>query len=144
MGEKIVSDLRAAINDDMRQQHCTAADFDICFDDGIGPNVSFRPDFCGSMHHRGRMDSGLIARWVIEDFNSLRKCKVGILRPQSRCGYGREVHPHNYGTSPRCLGSRGIFWVRDECDLVWAGFINSGDSGDFCVRRRVFQRGSEL
>ena len=112
--EKIVADLYAAIDDDMRQQHGVLPDHDILVDDHVGPDVRIASNSRAGMHDCCRMYAGSVAQRLMEEFEGTGEALVGILDAQRGGWDGGKVFGDDHGCGfgePR-RGARISDWQR--------------------------------
>src|SRR5882762_9356197 len=91
MGEEVVANFRASINGDKAVQHGVATDLHLIVNKTVRTNVRVLADPRRPGDDRSGMNSGLVARRLIEQFNRVSERKVRIRRTQ--CGEGRRTRP---------------------------------------------------
>src|SRR5271157_628048 len=143
VGEKIVANPSAAIDDNVRQQHSVIADLDVVIDHHVCADVNIRSQLRGGCDYGRRMHTGIVLRGLVEQIDRSGKSEIRILTAQHAGGDSREVLGNNHGGSGSCLGAGRVFWVCDEGDLPGRGFLYSGNTGDLGFGISVFQCGAE-
>src|SRR6185437_14897804 len=139
VGEKVVTNLHAAIHDHMREQYSVLADFDAVLNYHVRSNVGAVADLGRRMHNRSRMYSRRISRRLIKKFQRTRKIQIRIFAAQHRRTESREVFSDNHSRRFGCPRCRGIFRVGYESNLSWAGGFNSRNTVDFGIWRAILQ-----
>src|SRR5579872_3741770 len=139
VGEKVVTNLHAAIHDHMREQYSVLADFHAVLNYHVRSNVGAVADLGRRMHNRSRMYSRRISRRLIKKFQRTRKIQIRIFAAQHRRTESREVFSDNHSRRFGCPRCRGIFRVGYESNLSWAGGFNSRNAVDFGIWRAILQ-----
>ena len=143
MREKIVSDLHSAIENDMRQQHRIRPHLDILVDDHVGPDVRVASDSRAGVHDCCRMNSGSVARRLMEEFERPCERQIRILGAQHGGGDSREVLAeiltNDYSRGLGCAGCGRVLGIRHEGEFPGSGLFNAVEAGNFDVRRTVFE-----
>src|SRR5271167_666613 len=96
VGEEVVADPGATVNDHMRQQHGVVANLDIVVDHHVCADVSIRSQLRGWRNYRGGMYTCAILRGLIEQINRAGEGKIRVLAAQHSGGDGGEVLGNNY------------------------------------------------
>ena len=89
VSEEIVTDTGAAVDGDEAVQHGVYADFGFFVDETIGANMRTRADASGFGDDCSWMNTRLVARWLIEELDSVCESEIGIRRAQG--SNGREI-----------------------------------------------------
>ena len=131
--EKVVSDVRAAVDDGMRQQFCVSANYDIGVDDDVGADVRVFANPGRRMQHCAGMNARRIKRRLVEERNGAGKRQVRIPRPQERSRDRREIFVHNYGRGLRGLSAGSVLRVGHEGDLASHGLLDASHPGNLKV-----------
>ena len=95
------------------------------------------------MHHRRRMHARLIARRLVEEFESVREGQIRILAAQQGRRNGSELLAHDHRGSLGGPRRPGILGIGHESKLSGARVFDAGNSGNFGVRRTIFQASVE-
>ena len=79
--QKAIADSRVAVDDGMGKQDRVVADPDLFIDHDIRPKMGSLAYTGGRVDNGGRVDPWCVCRRLIKEFESPRKCVVGVLGP---------------------------------------------------------------
>ena len=134
--EKIIADAGALVDGDEAVQNGVAADLGIFFHDAIGADVRACADL-GGFGDEGRwVESRLVARSLVEEFDGVGESEVGIGGAQRgkprQAGVALDVDPvlnkHRRGT--RGLEEWEVASVGEKSDLARLGVFDACDAVD--------------
>ena len=139
VGKEIVADLGVAVDDGVGQEDSVVSDDGVFVDDYVGSEVGvFAEPGCG-MDDRGGVDSGGIARWLVEEFDGFGPSQIRILAAEHSRVNSREVVRDYNGGGLRRFCSSVVFGIADEGELSAGGVFYGGYSGDLGFWGDVFQ-----
>src|SRR5271166_3389421 len=114
VGEEIPADGGSAIDDYVSQQNGVVSDDDVFVDHYVGTEMSMLTDLGRVIDNRGRMDSGRVARRVVEKFDGLRPGQIRVLAAQHARGDGGKAFGNYHRRSFTRLRGGIVFGVGDE------------------------------
>lgn len=133
VSEKVIANLRARINDNVRQKRRVWTQANVGTDDGISADVRIGTNFGGWINYGGRMNSWRISGRLVKETERSGEGVVGIFDTQRSYRDFLEI-----GFDKNCCGVGGagetsVLWIRNEGDFCGAGFFDSLYAGDFKV-----------
>ena len=139
MGEEIIADSGAAVDDYVRQQYRVPSNFDFLVDHDVRSNVRAVADLGRRMHDCRRMHARLISWRLAEKFEGVGESQVGILATQQGGRDHGKLIGHNDRGSSRSPRRASVFGISDEGKLSRPGFFNASDATDLMIGRAIFQ-----
>src|SRR5207302_10091966 len=111
VGEKIVSNLRIAVDNYMRQQNRVLANLDIFVNDHVWSNVGMCSDFRGRMNYSRGVHTRRISRRLVDEVNRSPEREIGVVGVQHASGAGGHGICHDHRSRLSGRGGGSIFAV---------------------------------
>lgn len=129
VGEKIIADLGAFINDHVRMEHGIFAEADALADDSEGADGAVFADY-GTGGDGGQVVSaGSRAGWLVEESEGAGEIEVRVIGNEaSQAGNGRGYED---GAGPGGADLGGIFGIGEKSQVAGTSMFYAGDAGDF-------------
>jgi hypothetical protein len=143
VGEEIVAYGYSAIDDCVGQQDGVVSDYYIFVDYYIGAYVRVLAQLRFGIDHRSGMDSGGVARWLVEKFDGFGPGQIGILAAQHSGGDSWKIFGYDDRRGFGDLRRRVVPGIGNEGQLAVDGLLYAGYSCDFGVGGGVFETGVE-
>jgi hypothetical protein len=141
VGEEVVADFYSAIDGCVRQQDGVVADLDILVDDYVRTEVRVLSYFRSGMNYCCGMDSGSVARRLIEELYGFGPRQIRVVRAQHARGDGGKLFVDYDGCRLRRFRGGCVLGIVYEGELSGDGLLDAADAGDLGVGRGIFQAG---
>ena len=151
VGEEVVADFGALVDGDETVEDGVVADLDVFVDEAVGADVGAFGDAGGAGDDSGIVDAGGVARGVVEKFDGVGECEVGVggAKGGERREAGGAIVDGSFfvdedGGGLGGFEERDVAFVGDEGELAGGGVVDAGDGGDFGVGVGGFEAAAEL